>query len=80
MLVTKRNGSTEPVQINKITRRVEDAVAAHGGHKSLYSSVHYPEDEFWRRYDGDAYRVLKQRYDPRGRLPDLYSKVTGSVR
>ena len=23
MLVTKRNGSTEPVQINKITRRVE---------------------------------------------------------
>src|SRR3712207_5073245 len=50
-------------------RRVERLVADLDGHKSLYSSVHYPEDEFWRRYDGPAYRVLKQRYDPSGRLP-----------
>ena len=49
------------------------------GHKSLYSSVHYGEDEFWRHYNGPAYRALKQRYDPRGRLPDLYSKVAGQV-
>jgi FAD/FMN-containing dehydrogenase len=47
------------------------------GHKSLYSTVHYDEDEFWRHYNGPAYRALKQRYDPRGRLPDLYSKVAG---
>ena len=58
-------------------RRVERLVADLDGHKSLYSSVHYSEDEFWRRYDGPAYRVLKRRYDPRGRLPDLYAKVAG---
>jgi FAD/FMN-containing dehydrogenase len=45
-----------------------------GGHKSLYSTVHYPEDEFWRRYNGDAYAAVKQSYDPDARLPDLYDK------
>jgi hypothetical protein len=39
--------------------------------------VHYGEDEFWRRYNGDAYRAVKDRYDPAGRLPGLYSKVVG---
>jgi FAD/FMN-containing dehydrogenase len=60
-------------------RRIERLVSDLDGHKSLYSSVHYGEDEFWRHYDGPAYRALKQRYDPRGRLPDLYSKVAGQV-
>jgi FAD/FMN-containing dehydrogenase len=58
-------------------RRIERLVADLDGHKSLYSTVHYAEDEFWRHYNGPAYRALKQRYDPRGRLPDLYSKVAG---
>jgi FAD/FMN-containing dehydrogenase len=58
-------------------RRIEQLVAELDGHKSLYSTVHYPEDEFWRHYEGEAYRALKQRYDPRGRLPDLYTKVAG---
>jgi FAD/FMN-containing dehydrogenase len=61
-------------------RRVEELVAQLGGHKSLYSSVHYDEAEFWRHYDGAAYRALKGRYDPHGRLPDLFSKVTGAGR
>ena len=56
-------------------RRIEQLVSELDGHKSLYSTVHYAEDEFWRHYNGPAYRALKQRYDPRGRLPDLYSKV-----
>jgi FAD/FMN-containing dehydrogenase len=55
-------------------RLVEDAVAALDGHKSLYSTVHYSAEEFWRRYNGPAYRALKQTYDPDGRLPDLYEK------
>jgi len=59
-------------------RRIERLVSDLDGHKSLYSSVHYAEDEFWRHYNGPAYRALKQRYDPRGRLPDLYSKVAGA--
>jgi FAD/FMN-containing dehydrogenase len=57
-------------------RRIERLVADLDGHKSLYSTVHYTEEDFWKHYNGPAYRALKQRYDPRGRLPDLYSKVS----
>ena len=58
-------------------RLIERLVADLGGHKSLYSTVHYDEAEFWQRYNGPAYRAVKDRYDPNGRLPDLYTKVTG---
>jgi len=57
-------------------RLVEEAVSALGGHKSLYSTVHYPPDEFWRRYNGPAYEAVKRAYDPQRRLPDLYDKVS----
>jgi FAD/FMN-containing dehydrogenase len=60
-------------------RLVEDAVAALGGHKSLYSTVFYPAEEFWRRYNGAAYRAVKGTYDPGGRLPDLYDKCARLV-
>ncbi len=56
-------------------RRIEEKVAELGGIKSLYSDAYYPEDEFWRIYDGAAYRALKAKYDPRGRLRDLYQKA-----
>ena len=59
-------------------RRVEELVAALGGHKSLYSTVHYGEAEFWEHYNGPAYRALKGRYDPDARLPDLYRKVVST--
>jgi FAD/FMN-containing dehydrogenase len=55
-------------------RLVEDQVAALGGHKSLYSTSFYSEDEFYRRYNGDAYKVLKHTYDGGGRLLGLYEK------
>jgi FAD/FMN-containing dehydrogenase len=55
-------------------RRIEETVNDLGGHKSLYSTVHYPEDEFWRRYNGEAYAAVKQSYDQDARLPDLYDK------
>jgi len=55
-------------------RLVEDEVAALGGHKSLYSTSFYSEDEFYRRYNGDAYKVLKHTYDGGGRLLGLYEK------
>ncbi|QSB13348.1 FAD-binding oxidoreductase [Natronosporangium hydrolyticum] len=70
--------STVPLPPGRIegfhNRRIERAVARLGGHKSLYSTVHYPAEEFWRRYNGDAYAVVKQSYDPDARLPDLYDK------
>jgi FAD/FMN-containing dehydrogenase len=53
---------------------VERKVQELGGLKSLYSDSYFPEDEFWRAYDGEAYARLKQRYDPQGRFGDLYQK------
>jgi FAD/FMN-containing dehydrogenase len=55
-------------------RRIEQVVDLLGGHKSLYSTVHYPPEEFWRRYNGPAYQGVKRSYDAGGRLPDLYDK------
>jgi FAD/FMN-containing dehydrogenase len=50
-------------------------VTGFDGHKSLYSDAYYDEDAFWAKYGGDAYRPLKERYDPDGRLLDLYAKA-----
>ena len=60
-----------PGHFNRI---VERAVADLGGIKSLYSSSFYAEAEFHSIYGGDAYRTLKQRYDPDGTLGELYAK------
>lgn len=59
-------------------RLVEDAVSALGGHKSLYSTAFYAEDEFWSLYNGPAYQALKKRYDADARLLDLYDKTVRS--
>ena len=50
-----------------------------GGVKMLYSSTFMDEVEFWRHYNGWAYRGLKAKYDPGGRLPDLYQKCVRSL-
>ena len=55
-------------------RLVEQKVTELGGRKSLYSEAFYDERTFWRLYNGPAYERLKHRYDPQGRLLDLYSK------
>jgi FAD/FMN-containing dehydrogenase len=56
-------------------RLIEDKVGEIGGLKSLYSDVYYSREEFGRRYGGEVYRTLKDRYDPEDRLLDLYAKV-----
>ncbi len=55
-------------------RWVEAEVDRLGGRKSLYSTSFYDEDRFWSLYNGPVYRELKDRYDPSGRLLDLYAK------
>ncbi|OLT44595.1 FAD-linked oxidase [Saccharomonospora sp. CUA-673] len=67
-------------------RRVESVVTELGGRKSLYSESFYDRDTFWRLYGGgtdddegdddagSTYHALKRRYDPNGRLLDLYAK------
>ncbi|HEV2378047.1 MAG TPA: FAD-binding oxidoreductase [Streptosporangiaceae bacterium] len=55
-------------------RLVEDKVADLDGHKGLYSTSFYSEDEFWAHYNGPAYDRVKRAYDPGGRLSGLYEK------
>lgn len=56
-------------------RRIERIVQELGGRKSLYSQSFYPEEEFWRIYNGEAYRKLKSKFDPQGVLGNLYQKT-----
>jgi FAD/FMN-containing dehydrogenase len=69
--VVRRREAFPPGHHNRL---VERKVQELGGIKSLYSDSYFPEDEFWRAYDGEAYARLKQRYDPQGRFGDLYQK------
>lgn len=53
---------------------VEARVRELQGKKSLYSNSFYSREDFWRLYNEAAYLALKARYDPQGRLMDLYEK------
>lgn len=70
-----------PVQMPRghFNRLVEKKVEELGGRKSLYSESFYTEEEFWRIYDGEAYRRLKAQYDPEGRLLNLYQKTVRAL-
>lgn len=59
-------------------RWVEDEVDRLGGRKSLYSTAFYDERRFWELYNGPVYERLKHRYDPEGRLHDLYAKCVSA--
>ncbi len=58
-----------------VNRLIETAVSGVDGHKSLYSDSYYSRAEFDARYGGAVYAGLKDRYDPEGRLSDLYGKA-----
>lgn len=55
-------------------RRIEAMVKQLKGIKSLYSASYFSQREFWEIYGGDQYQILKSKYDPEARLPDLYKK------
>lgn len=59
-------------------KKVEAKVRELHGHKSLYSNSFYSRDDFWQLYNEPAYRRLKARYDPSGKLKDLYEKCVRS--
>lgn len=67
--------TTPDLPADHFNRLLEREVVRLEGRKSLYSSVHFPEDEFWQIHDRVAYLALKDRYDPRRRFRDLYEKV-----
>ncbi|MGH3371367.1 MAG: FAD-binding protein, partial [Nocardioidaceae bacterium] len=58
-----------------VNRRIEAAVAAFDGHKSLYSDAYYDRETFDRLYNVPALATVKQRYDPDARLTGLYEKA-----
>ena len=58
-----------------VNRAVEAEVTALGGHKSLYSDSYYERSQFDLLYNGRAREAVRTRYDPHGRLSDLYSKA-----
>jgi len=64
----------EPHPPGFFNRLIERQVTALGGIKSLYSESWFERDEFERAYGGATWRQLKARYDPDGRLGDLYAK------
>jgi FAD/FMN-containing dehydrogenase len=55
-------------------RMIEAKLADLGGIKSLYSDAFYSREEFRALYSGEVYDGLKARYDPEGRLADVYRK------
>lgn len=57
------------------TRLMDNRCFRLGGIKMLYSSTFLAKDQFDAIYNGNAYRRLKQKYDPDNRLPDLYEKA-----
>ena len=65
----------EPRPPGYYNRLIERKVQGLGGIKSLYSDSYYERDEFWSIYDKRAYDTLKRKYDPGGRLGDLYDKI-----
>ncbi len=70
--VVRRREAFAPGHHNRL---IEAKVQELGGIKSLYADSYFEEDEFWRLYNGEAYRRLKARYDPKGVLGDLYRKT-----
>ena len=61
----------EPGHFNRL---IEQKTQQLQGAKSLYSESFYEREQFWSIYNEKQYRVLKQKYDPAGRLQDLYEK------
>ncbi|MFP4260983.1 MAG: hypothetical protein ACLFS1_07880 [Opitutales bacterium] len=67
-------GVPEGPEPDEHNRLVETTVQELDGKKSLYSTSHFSEAEFWEIYNRPAYQDLKRRYDPDGYFPDLYQK------
>ncbi|MEM9242904.1 MAG: FAD-binding oxidoreductase [Pseudomonadota bacterium] len=60
-------------------KKIEKEVSRLNGYKSLYSTVHYSEQEFWEIYNKPHYKALKEKYDPSNIFRDLYHKVSDRI-
>ncbi len=65
----------DPEQDYYYTRVLDQKCFDLGGVKMLYSSTFLPQREFDRVYNGESYRLLKDKYDPAARALTLYQKA-----
>lgn len=61
-------------ELHYYNKLVEKEVVKLEGMKGLYAEVFYNKKQFWQMFGGKAYTKLKAKYDPSGRLKDLYEK------
>jgi len=64
----------EEHEAGHFNRLIEQKAQELNGAKSLYSESFYQRDQFWAIYNAAQYRALKKKYDPGGKLKDLYEK------
>ena len=57
-------------------RKIEKLTEDLEGHKGLYSSCYYSEEEFWHIYNSEKYKEIKQKYEVNNILENLYTKCT----
>jgi len=69
--VIKNRKKMAPGHYNRL---VEQKVYELQGMKSLYSDAYYSAEDFWKIYNQEEYFHLKNSYDPKGLLKDLYAK------
>jgi FAD/FMN-containing dehydrogenase len=66
--------SRQKVSSGYYNKQVEEKVIELGGMKSLYSDSYFTPGQFWKIYNKPAYDGLKEKYDPKRLLKDLYAK------
>jgi len=62
----------------RINRALEELTVQRGGKKTLYSAAYFTEEEFYEQYNGAAYKVVKNKYDPTSRLRGWYDRLCKS--
>jgi len=66
------------IAAGRVNRALEDLTTTLGGKKTLYSNAYFSEEEFYRLYNGEAYKKVKELYDPTGRLRGWYERLAKS--
>lgn len=64
-----------PFDIVQTSRKVEDFVFKVHGHQMLYADSYQTEEEFRAMFDHKHLDAVKDKYDPAGAFPSVYSKV-----
>ncbi|KAK4172191.1 alpha/beta hydrolase fold-domain-containing protein [Triangularia setosa] len=68
-------GPKQPAEFVAKNRELEAKVRELGGMKWLYAHTYYPQEEFWKMYDGrEWYDKLREKYNA-SHLPSVWDKV-----